>query len=220
MSRNFKSLLALFAFAFLFIASTSVMAQRDRAELTQVDVRTVQADGAAPGVATLGCCRCLGASNTLDLSTTTANNWTVTNPGNVTSPVVFVSQLHSAWNLNPGSAKWVSTVASGLTSVAVGAYEYRLRFAVPQCAIEQRVVLTGNNGGDDNVDVYLDSVSSANLLSHCAGGWCFNTSNPPPAFIPRSVGPGGHTLIVKVNNASASPHGMFVNAKLTTTCRN
>jgi hypothetical protein len=213
MSRELKSILSMFAFAFIFIAATSAMAQGDRAQVNQ------DRGDARGNVATLGCCKCLGGSNALDLSTITSNSWTVTNPGGLTSPVVFVLPIHTAWNLNPGLAKWISTVPSGNNSVPFGPYEYRLRFVVPQCVIEQRVVLTGNDGGDDDVDVYLDSTVPANLLSHCAGGWCFNTSNPPPPFTPRNVGPGGHTLIVKVNNSSLSPHGMFVNAKLTSTCR-
>lgn len=169
--------------------------------------------------ASLGCCKCLGGTNTLDLSTVASNNWTVNG-----SPVAFLTATHPAWNINPGPAKWVSTVAGGGTgSVAPGTYEYRLDFVVPACAIEQRVTLTGNAGGDDDVDVFLDNASgpanSSNplFLSGCAG-WCFNTPKKPLQTFTRAVAPGPHALIVRIRNGGG-PSGMFVNATLAGACR-
>jgi hypothetical protein len=167
-----------------------------------------------PTVPTLGCCKCLGGTNTLDLSTITSNNWTVSN-----NPVAFLGPINSYWNLNTGPAKWVSTAANGgMGNVPPGTYDYKLPFVVPHCSIEQRVTLSGNYGGDDNIFVYLDT--NANLISQCTGGWCFNTNNPPPAISNYVVPQGPHTLIVRVVNtgASPSPSGMFLNAKLTGTC--
>ncbi len=165
------------------------------------------------GAKALGCCRCLGESNTLDLGTGSSNNWTVNG-----APAVIQTALHPAWNLNPGAAKWVSTVANGSTgSVPGGTYEYRLTFVVPSCTIDQTVTLKGNYGGDDDVQVFLSNASGTTPLSSCSGGWCFNTRNPPPPFT-ANVGPGTHTLVFKVSNSGPSPSGLFVNAQLTGAC--
>ena len=212
MSKKFKSLLALFALAFLFIASTSVMAQRDRAQLTQ------DRDEGRGNVATLGCCRCLGGSNSLDLSTITSNSWTVNG-----SPVAFLTTIHPLWDLPTGGANWVSTVSTGGTgNVNSGPYEYKFRFVVPACTIEQRVTLTGNYGGDDDVTgVFLDNVTGpTTTLASCSGGWCFNVANNSnPRTFTTNVAPGTYVLRVKILN-SGGPSGMFVHAKLTSTCRN
>ena len=207
MSRKLKSIMAMFAFAFLLIAATSAMAQRDRAQLTQ------DRDEGRGNVATLGCCRCLGGSNSLDLSTIISNSWTVNG-----TPAAFLANIHPLWDLPTGGASWVSTIAAGGTgNVASGSYEYKLRFVVPACTIEQRVTLNGKYGGDDDVTgVFLDNTT----LASCSGGWCFNVANNSnPRTFSTNVAPGSHTLRVIVLN-SGGPSGMFVNAKLTSTCRN
>lgn len=208
MSRKIKSLSTLFAVVLLVVAASSSMAQVDRSSRPRPDTDDVLVKGPA-----LGCCKCLGGTNTLDLSTISSNNWTVN--GN---PVAFPTQIHPAWNINPGSAQWISTSASGGTgNVNSGNYDYKLNFTVPKCTIPQTVTLDGNYGGDDIIAVYLDNTT--NLVSKCAGtsGWCFNTSNAPPPIAGYTVGPGSHTLIVKVYN-SGGPSGMFINAKLTAAC--
>jgi hypothetical protein len=206
MSRKLNSVSAIVAFTVLVLSASAAMAQRDR-------VRP-NSDDAIVRASTLGCCKCLGGTNTLDLSTISSNNWTVN--GN---PVPFLTQLHPLWNINPGPAQWVSNLATGGTgNVVAGTYDYKLNFVVPACAIEQRVTLTGNYGGDDDVYVYLDNTS--NLISQCTGGWCFNTPHKVLSVLPPTlVGTGGHTLIVRVNNSGPSPSGMFINAKLTGNCR-
>jgi hypothetical protein len=207
MSRKLNSVSVLFALTLIAIAATSAMAQIDR-------VRPNEGNVIVKGP-TLGCCKCLGGTNTLDLSTISSNNWTVN--GN---PVVSLTQIHSAWNINPGSAQWISTSASGGTgNVNSGTYDYQLNFTVAKCTIPQTVTLSGTYGGDDIIAVYLDSTS--NLISKCAGtsGWCFNISNAPPPISGYPVTPGNHTLLVKVSN-SGGPSGMFINAKLTSACAN
>ena len=204
MFKNLNSVSATFAVAILLLAAAGAMAQTDRVRPDVGDVR--------PPVPTLACCKCLGGTNTLDLSTIPSNNWTVN--GN---PVVFLTQIHPLWNINPGPAKWVSTSATGGTgNVNAGTYDYKLKFVVPACAIEQRVTLTGNYGGDDDVYIYLDN----NLISQCTGGWCFNTPQKVLSTLPATlVSTMPHTLMVRVTN-SGGPSGMFVNAKLTSNCRN
>jgi len=168
---------------------------------------------------TLGCCKCLGGTNTVDLSTIISNPWIVKDPNGVSAPVVFLTLIHPLWNISTGSASWVSTVATGGTgNVTPGTYDYKLVFVVPCCVIEQRVTLSGTYGGDDLIGVYLDNTT--NLISKCAGtvGYCFNTSNAPPPINNYVVPCGTHTLIVRVYN-SGGPSGMFINAKLTGKCR-
>ncbi|HEX8147005.1 MAG TPA: hypothetical protein VF591_07485 [Pyrinomonadaceae bacterium] len=222
MSRKLNPVPAVIALAFLLAAASAASAQPRRlGPATPVDVRASAA--AQERVATLGCCKCLGGTNTLDLSTVSSNRWTVNNG----APAVFQTAVHPLWNLNPGPAAWVSTAAGGGTgNVPAGIFEYRLDFFVPKCTIGQEVTLTGNYGGDDDVDVFLDDATGQAVqqnpffLSRCAGGWCFNTpqkSLQAQSFT-RAVGPGPHTLIVKVTN-SGGPSGMFVNATLNAACR-
>src|SRR5688572_10139442 len=116
MSRKLSSVL--FALTLIAIATTSATAQLRR---VRPNADTVIVKGP-----TLGCCKCLGGTNTLDLSTISSNNWTVN--GN---PVVLQTQIPSAWNINPGPAQWVSTSASGGNG-STGDFDYRLNFTVPE----------------------------------------------------------------------------------------
>jgi hypothetical protein len=197
MSRKLSSVSAILALTVLLLAASSAMAQLDRSQ---------------PTVPTLGCCKCLGGSNALDLSTISSNHWTVNN-----NLVVFLTQtqINPAWNINPGVAQWVSTSAGGGNGAA-GNFDYKLSFVIPECTIRQGVTLTGNYGGDNNVAIYLDSVSPTNLIAQCTGNYCFNTSHQPLPFT-KPVGPGSHTLIVRVNNIGG-PQGMFINAHLIGAC--
>jgi hypothetical protein len=133
------------------------------------------------------------------------------------NPVSFLTSIHPMWDINPGTAKWVSTAANGGTdSAPVGAFEYRLDFFIPECTTGQKVRLAGNVGGDDVFQAFLDN--SAGLLAQCNAGWCFNKGHGPlQTFTKAITSPGTHTLIVRVFNSSG-PSGMFVNATLTGTC--
>ncbi|HEV7682329.1 MAG TPA: hypothetical protein VGO68_09435 [Pyrinomonadaceae bacterium] len=204
MSRKLKSILAMLAFALLFTSAATALAQDLRIAPVNQD-RGVRAN-----VATLGCCKCLGGSNSLDLSTISSNSWTVNG-----SPVSFLTTTHPAWTLPTGPAQWISTLATGAASVAPGAYDYKLNFVVPNCSIAQQVTLSGSYGGDDNIQVFLDS----NPVSPACSGWCFNAAHQPGGlnFTAPNVSAGNHTLIVKVKN-DGGPSGMFINAKLSGAC--
>lgn len=214
MSTKLNSLSAILAFAVLALAASSATAQvrlEAHSNLDRDDVRG--------RVATLGCCKCLGGANSLDLSTGSSNNWTVN--GN---PAVTLTTIHPAWNLPTGAAKWVSTTANGGSgSIPAGSYEYKLRFVVPACSIDQKVTLTGRYGGDDDVPgVFLDNLTNSTSVSlaSCTGGWCFNStnnSNPRTFTTTTNVLPGTYTLRVKVQNGGG-PSGMFVNAQVTGSC--
>lgn len=209
MLRKLNVLIAGFAFV-LLMTGLSAMAQGGRnGDAAPRDSGTITVPNTrAPA---LGCCKCLGGSNTLDLSTNGSNAWTVNN-GN---PTVVQASPHPAWNLNTNGAKWVSTAANGSSTLAPGTYDYKLTFVVPECVISQSVTLKGKVGGDDDVQVFFDNTSNA-LTPLCAG-WCFNTQNPPPPFTQTNIGPGPHTLIIRVKNGGG-PSGMFVNAQVTGAC--
>lgn len=223
MSRKLNVVSAALSLAFMLLAASSAFAQRDPRQPTP-EVRMsppVPIDPRIRKVPSLGCCQCLGGTNALDLSTVSSNPWTV-NGG----AAFFLPAPNAAWNLNPGPAQWVSTAAGGVTAVAPGAYEYRLNFIVPACAIGQTVTLSGNYGGDNNVAIFLDDASgqadasNPNFVAQCLrSGYCFNSVHNPslPSF-GRAVTPGSHVLIVKVQNDDGAS-GMFVNAKLVGACR-
>jgi hypothetical protein len=161
----------------------------------------------------LNCCQCLGGSNSLDLSTVPGNKWVLNG-----QPVIFPTMLDLGWTLSPRPANWVS---KSTDSLPIGIYDYKLQFVVPPCIIDQKVILSGNYGGDNNVQVYLDDT----LLSQCKSGKCFSSVNPPPAIRNVTVVPGTHVLTVKVENLpyvpldrTPSPSGMFINAKLVSYC--
>jgi hypothetical protein len=203
MFRKLNPVSAILALTILALATSSAMAQIDR-------LKAQSLDGRVQDRPTLGCCKCLGGTNSIDLSTVSSNGWTVNG-----SAAVFLTAIHPLWNINPGPAKWVSTVATGGNGgVPADTYDYKLNFVVPACSIDQTVTLTGNYGGDDDVQVFLDSTG----FPPCTGGWCFNTPKKTLSTFTATVGPGTHTLTVKVKNDSLGPSGMFVNAKLTGTC--
>jgi hypothetical protein len=199
MSRKFNPLFTLLFFFTLFIAGGAAFGQSERVP--------------APKPLVLGCCKCLGGSNTLDLSTIAGNPWTVS--GN---PAIIQTTFHPAWNNNPGPAKWVSTTAGGGNGgVLGGTYVYQIRFTVPNCTIDQRSTIAGNLGGDDDIAIRLDNPSGP-PIAQCTGGWCFHTPNHPAIPFTVGVGPGNHTLYVTVVNGGTGPSGMFVNAILTAKC--
>jgi hypothetical protein len=210
MARKLNSFSTLLMLAIIGIGASVTMAQEIRKAVAIQDRESVR------GVA-LGCCKCLGGTNSLDVSTIPTNNWTVN--GN---PAVVVTNPHPAWNLVTGPAKWLSTVATaGQGNVAAGTYEYKLNFVVPACTISQQVTLSGNYGGDDDVlGVFVDNISTSTSTSiaSCSGGWCFNTTNNTnPRTFTANISPGFYVLRVKIQNGGG-PSGMFVNAKLNGAC--
>ncbi|TXH73832.1 MAG: hypothetical protein E6Q88_04910 [Lysobacteraceae bacterium] len=165
-------------------------------------------------VLVLGCCRCTGGINRLDLSTVAGVPWTVSYNSGPQTPAVILPTPHPLWNLPTGGAQWVSASALGTSGVPAGTYTYRLKFYVPKCTIPQRVVLSGQGGADDGFKLYLDS--NPTPISACSGGWCFNTANPTAPFA-ASVGFGLHTLTMSVVN-TGGPSGMFLRAALEGRC--
>lgn len=212
MLKKVKCSLILSSLTVLLFATSVGFAQPERA-IGGLGERPDRIDSKGQGrIPTLGCCKCLGETSSINLSTVPGNNWTVSG-----GPAFFLTSPNSNWNLPTSGASWISTAANGASgSLPAGVKDYQLKFVVQKCTIPQKVTLTGSVGGDDDISVYLDNTAST-PLSTCSGGWCFNTKNPPPA-ISTNVLPGSHTLIVRVNNGGGSPSGMFVNATLTGSC--
>lgn len=208
------------ALALLLAATTLSLLSPLHAQSPEARVSATDASAAAKpfpipkDVLTLGCCRCLGGSNKLDLSTVAGVPWTVSYGSGPQTPAVILPVPHPAWNLPTGGAQWVSASALGTSNLPAGTYTYRLKFYVPKCTIPQRVVLSGQGGADDEFKLYLDS--NPTPISACSGGWCFNTANPTAPFA-ASVGVGFHTLTMSVVN-TGGPSGMFLRAALEGRC--
>lgn len=195
-----RKLFPLFAMLFLYLVVTAGVT---------ASAQTERPPGPRP--LALGCCKCLGESNTLNLSTITGNPWTIN--GN---PAVQTA-VHPAWTNNPGPAKWFSTTATGNAVIPNGSFVYQLPFTVPNCTIDQRAILSGNMGGDNDITIRLDNPNGP-VIAQCTGGWCFNSTRNQAIPFSVAVGPGNHQLYVTVVNAGAGPSGMFVNAILTAKC--
>lgn len=166
-------------------------------------------------IPTLGCCRCLGEKNKLDLSTIAGNPWRVNGV-----PAVMVTSPNPAWSTNTGGAKWISTnaAANGGTNTT---YRYTLQFKVEKCTIPQTIVFKGLAAAADNfIKVSLTGPSSGGPVQcNAAGGYCFTAANQLNNFAtwPVTVAPGLYTLNVDVTNISG-PTGMFINAVLEGQC--
>ena len=170
---------------------------------------------------TLGCCRCLGGQNKLDLSTILPGT-IPGNPGNPWlvngMPAVAVAAPNAAW-ASPGSAKWISINAAANGGVNT-TYRYTLKFKVEKCTIPQTIVLKGlAAAGDNYIKVYMTGPSSGGPVScTVAGGYCFRAPNLLNNFAAWPVvAPGIYTLNVDVNNISG-PTGMFINAVVEGQC--
>ncbi len=168
---------------------------------------------------TLGCCRCLGLQNALDLSTVPGNAWKVNG-----QPAIAVAQPNAAWSPSTNGAKWISIDAAG-SGAANATYRYTLQFKVQKCTIPQQIVFKGLAiAADNRYKVYLSGPSGTSPVVACppaaaATGHCFTAANQLNNFAtwPVAVLPGIYTLHVDVTNISG-PSGMFLSAELEGQC--
>ncbi|MCC7249054.1 MAG: hypothetical protein IT473_10570 [Lysobacter sp.] len=164
-------------------------------------------------IPTLGCCRCLGDKNTLDLSTIPGNPWKVNGV-----PAAFVTPKNAAWSNDTGGAKWIGPNAAGSGGNNT-TYLYTLQFKVEKCTIPQTIVFKGNSAAADNyIKVSLTGPTSGGPVQcNVPGGYCFTAANQLNNFAAWPVVPGLYTLNVEVNNISG-PTGMFINASVEGQC--
>lgn len=169
-------------------------------------------------IPTLGCCRCLGEKNTLDLGTHAGNPWRVNG-----MPAVIVTSPNAAWSPSPGSAKWISTNAAG-NGGANATYRYTLQFRVEKCVIPQSIVFKGLSVAADNrYSVSLSGPAGASPSVPCpaaaaATGHCFSVAGRLNNFaVWPVIPPGVYTLNVDVTNISG-PSGLSLDAVLEGRC--
>ena len=178
-------------------------------------LRCVVGCGNVQRIPALGCCRCLGGQNKLDLSTIPGNPWRVNG-----QPAVAVTTPNAAWSTNTGGAKWISTNAAA-TGGNNTTYHYTLQFKVEKCTIPQTIVFKGlSAAGDNYMKIWLTGPSGGGPVQCTAlGGYCFTAANQLNTFAawPVTVAPGLYTLNVDVTNISG-PTGMFVKAEVEGQC--
>lgn len=162
---------------------------------------------------TLSCCKCLGETNSLDLSTGQTSpidsKWKV-NGGNA-----YTTPPYTGWLPLP-PAQWIQPVASPTPSPNVAAntvFKYTLQFTVPKCTIPMDVSLKGAFAADNSAKAFLDG----NPIATC-GIKCFASGQAPVVLSASSIGPGNHTLEIQVLNQSG-PSGLIVNARLNAQCK-
>ena len=210
---------AAFAAAFGLIAgfTASAAPQAQAQEAMQAEPRAIgMPPSADKKIPTLGCCRCLGGQNKLDLSTIPGNPWLVNG-----QPAVAVTTPSPAWSTSTGGAKWISANAAA-TGGNNTTYQYTLQFKVEKCTIPQTIVFKGlSAAGDNYIKVWLTGPSGGGP-AQCtvAGGYCFTAANQLNNFAtswPGITTPGLYTLNVDVTNISG-PTGMFIKAEVEGQC--
>lgn len=206
----FAAVLGLFA-GLAMTAAPQVQAQEE----VQAPPRVI---GVPPSpdqkIPTLGCCRCLGGQNKLDLSTIPGNPWKVNGV-----PAAIIASPNPAWSTNTGGAKWIGPNAAGSGGNNT-TYRYTLQFKVEKCTIPQTITFKGNSAAGDNYIKVSLSGPSIGGPAQCnvPGGYCFTAANQLNNFAAWPVtAPGLYTLNVDVTNISG-PTGMFVNAAVEGQC--
>ncbi|HEV7798779.1 MAG TPA: hypothetical protein VGO73_11515 [Pyrinomonadaceae bacterium] len=156
----------------------------------------------------------------LDLSTGQASpidpQWKVNGNPAYTTPKV------GSWMML-GSGKWIQPTSAPLPDPQVNQtttnpFKYTVKFAVPDCPAGP-VRLIGTFAADNSAVAYLDNNPIPN--ASCSGPVCFNTtSGQAPVSLNGAppIGPGPHTLEIRVNNLTKSYSGLIVNAKVTRQC--
>lgn len=205
----FAAVLGLFA-GLAMTAAPQVQAQEEAQAPSRVIGVPPSPDQKIP---TLGCCRCLGEQNKLDLSTIPGNPWKVNGV-----PAAMIASPNPAWSTNTGGAKWIGPNAAGNGGNNT-TYRYTLQFKVEKCTIPQTIVFKGHAAAADNyIKVSLTPSGGGPVQCTASGGYCFKFINQLNNFAAWPItAPGVYTLNVEVNNISG-PTGMFINATVEGQC--
>ena len=189
----------------------------------------------------INCCRCIGEeSGAVNLSTGTAP-WTVSSTATPTWESVAPWQANPTFNgpintspqvvpgnlgVNPLPNVWTNALApaawlhpnptSSMGSYANGHYTYTLKIRVPNCAIKQKVKISGRIAADDVAKMYLDGAGGRPIplppgpFAGFATAWSRNFAidlGPNPDLTP----PGVYTIRVEVDNLGGGPTGIVLN---------
>lgn len=187
--------------------------------LIAVAAATLPASGLAqvtPGgnrVVNVPCCTCIdGSVKAISINTGTAG-WTVSGPGVSGSPAPS-SLSHPAW-APVAPAAWVGPAGGSSEVFSSGTFTYGIRFNVPRCMINSRIVLKGRFGADNKATVLLDGVQIAATPSGVTQGFLAGNITSFSVTVPAA---GIHTLSVKVENLETGPTGLAVQATVEAQC--
>lgn len=129
----------------------------------------------------------------------------------------FTTPKVAPW-MNLGSAKWIQPTPNPLPDplVAQGNFKYTVNFTVPDCPVGP-VRLAGAFAADNSATAFLDGVPIPG--ASCPGPVCFNNPQAPVSLnAAPPIGPGPHTLEIRVNNLTKSYSGLIVSAKVKRSC--
>lgn len=167
-------------------------------------------------VPTLPCCKCLGESTTLNIST---------GQGSPTDPIwrvnggpAYTTPPYPGWITTLSPARWIQPVANPKPSsnVPPGVYKYTMKFSIPKCTIPGTARLSGRFAADNTVKAFLDGTPIPGAA--CGTINCFKAPDAPIPLNLGSIAPGSHVLTFEVRNVSG-PSGLVVNAQIRRECK-
>lgn len=164
-------------------------------------------------IPSLPCCKCLGESSTLNLSTG-KTNWTASQPGNPTQgPTANAANV--AWTTSViTTAQWISPVGN---PTATGDYTYQTRFNSGNCTIPSMIVVSGKFLADNRATLLVDGVTVATSVGTPNYGFLPGSLTTFTYTIPANLAAGAHNITLVANNQSG-PTGVIADVQVTRKC--
>ncbi|WP_218510008.1 hypothetical protein [Variovorax sp. dw_308] len=179
-------------------------------------------EGKGAKIAKLECCKCVGETASLDLSTGVAT-WIYKGSAapTITPYQYWTTEVATNKTIDTGSvASWINI--NNTNSAPQGNYQYTLDFNLPDCVIGSTINIEGVFSADNDASVYLDNVNAASLLGRTSVGQTANYGfmNGHGGVFNKTVvlSPGNHKLIAVVYN-DGSFSGFQMKSKMTRKCQ-
>ena len=170
---------------------------------------------AAPKRAVLPCCKCLGDSTSVNLSTgANGVTWTAAVP-NSSAQNATATSANPAWTtmLAP-MAQWISPSGNPTTT---GVYTYQTQFDARNCTVPSDITISGKFLADNSAVLLVDDKKVASSVGTPNYGFLPGSLTSFSYTIPASAAAGVHTVTVQAQNSSG-PTGIVVQLTATRHC--